>query len=115
MPRRCIVLPNGRRVSLSTYVAAWRTLKAIDPKQQIEGFDWFSMAAGDVLKELRRGLADRINRHDPAYGQGRKWDYQWQIETWRASRNLNTPRLAIHWLPPWLKARFSHRLMSWDD
>ena len=115
MPRHCIVLPNGNRVLVGTYVAAWRTLKTMDPQQLIAGFSWFPTPAGEVLTEMRRGLADRINRRDPAHGRGRKWDPDWQTETWRASRALNTPRLVIHWLPPWLKARYAHRLFDPSD
>lgn len=38
-----------------------------------------------------------------------------EIEECRAARELNTPRLAIHYLPPRLKARFAHRLRGRND
>ena len=76
---RCVVLGSGRRVSLGQYVRAVRIAKA-NPEA------WFpqtlcSWAGGrgqTVTAEFVEGLLDRINRHNPAYGHGRKWapDYQ---------------------------------------
>lgn len=54
--------------------------------------------------------ANRINRHIPNYGRGRKWAPDWQRETLQAAGRLNTPRLVIDWLPRHLKARFADRL-----
>src|SRR5712672_2458621 len=48
----------------------------------------------------------------PCATHGRKFEHEWQIETYRASRQLNHPRLIIDWLPPWLHSRFKHRLRS---
>ncbi len=114
---RTVRLGSGRVVSLGTYVAAWkRALSA--PAHATFRETPCSWAGGDrdqVLREFRAGLHDRINRHLPRYGKGRKWDPQWQIETYRAARDLNTPRLALHWLPAWLKARFAHRIAVFDD
>jgi hypothetical protein len=33
----------------------------------------------------------------------------------RAARDLNHPRLVIHWLPPELRERFGHRLATRED
>lgn len=115
MPKRCIVLPSGRRVTLGRYVAAWRTLKTLDPAREVDGFAWYPMPAGEVLLQMRTALTDRINRHAPAYGCGRKWDENWQVDTRRAAHQLNTPRRIIRYLPPWLRARFQHRLTGPDD
>lgn len=108
--RHVIRLPNGNRVSLATYVDSWRTLKTLAPDASVRGFDHFGMAAKDILRDLIGGMHDRINKHDPAYGKGRKWDAGWQIEMRRAARDLNHPRLAIHWLPTDLRGRFADRL-----
>lgn len=54
-------------------------------------------------------LMTKINRTLPQPGW-RKLDSGWYWEMWRASRDLNTPRLAIHWLPTELRARFAARL-----
>lgn len=111
MSKRYITLADGRRIGLGRYVEAWRQCLALDPRTWIgRGVDGWGQPAGEALVDLRRGMDDRINRHLPWYGRGRKWDYQWQIETWRAARDLNTRHLVIRWLPPWLKERFSHRL-----
>ncbi len=112
--QRTVRLGSGRRVSLGDYVRAWRIALAAPANT------WFretpcSWAGGDraqVLREFRKGLDDRINRHVPHYGKGRKWKEQWQIETLRAAREINHPRLAIHWLPAWLKPRYAHRLVE---
>jgi hypothetical protein len=107
---KVIRLPNGKVCTLPTYTRAWKQLKGCDPNAHIAGFGHFPERAHDVLRALRRGMHDRINRHLPWYGKGRKWDEQWQLDTRRASRDLNHPRLVIHWLPSWLKARFGHRI-----
>ena len=72
--------------------------------------DWFSTElTGAQWRQWFRNCLDRkINR---ATGHaGRKWETDWQTEMHRASRQLNTPRLALHWLPHELKERFAHRL-----
>ena len=116
MTIRVITLGDGRQVRLGTYVNAWTTCKKIAPHA------WLPCTPGgwpgtaeDALQEFRAGLHDRINRRLPWYDKGRKWDSDWQRETLQAAIRLNTPRLAIHWLPPHLKARFAHRLSDpWD-
>lgn len=65
--------------------------------------------------EYRRWFRDclmtKINRLELA-SRGRKDCRNWFMEHWRASRQLNTPRLVIDWLPPDLKTRFAHRLRT---
>lgn len=112
MAKLAVRLASGRRVSLAAYADAWKRLRRMDPRQwfrETPGSS-FGGTAADALREMRAGLDDRINRHIPAYGRGRKWDPNWQTETARAARALNTPRLAIHWLPPHLRERFASRL-----
>jgi hypothetical protein len=71
--------------------------------------------AEEALQEFRFGLHDRINRRLSWYGRGRKWESDWRRHALQAALQLNAPRLAIHWLPPHLKARFAHRLSDpWD-
>lgn len=106
----CIVLPTGRRITLRSYCAAWRALKVIDPDKTIRDWDAFPTRAADILREMRRGIDDRINRHDPAFRRGHKWAEAWQRDVMRAAHDLNTPRLAIHWLPQHLRKRFAARL-----
>ena len=59
-------------------------------------------------------LDRKINRHEPA-SRGRKDNVDWFMQQWRASRELNYPRLAIDWLPANLKARFAHRLREHNE
>lgn len=118
--KRVVYLPEGRRVTLGNYVRAWKlALSAPETATFDNGFNWYPESRRDVLREFRRGLHDRINRRidgfsgtlrPRAHPATRKHDYQWQIETSRAAIQLNRPRLIISWLPPWLKARFAHRL-----
>lgn len=113
MTLRCIVLGDGRRVPLRAYVAGWRKALDLPPTVWVPKTpSGWGGTAGDAVREFRDGLHDRINRHLPWYGKGRKWEGDWQRETLQAALALNTPRLAIHWLPPHLKKRFWHRLSS---
>jgi len=108
--KRYITLPNGNRCGLPTYCKAWRTLKEAKPDEQIKGWDHFATEASEILHDIRFGIHDRINRHVPEYGHGRKWDSDWQRAMIQASDRLNTPRLIIDWLPEDLKERFAARL-----
>lgn len=118
--KRVVHLPQGRQVTLGNYVRAW-SLAIAAPEGTIfnKGFNWYPQTKNEVLREFRRGLNDRINRRIDGFPgtlrpqphpNTRKHDYQWQVETHRAAIQLNQPRLIVHWLPPWLKTRFAHRL-----
>ena len=108
--RRVVVLPNGRAVRLSAYVAAWRVVLRSPPDMEFKGWDHFATPAGRILAELRRGLHDRINRHVAGYGHGRKWSDDWQRAAAYTADHVNTPRLIVRWCPPDLRRRLAHRL-----
>ena len=118
--KRIVYLPQGRQVTLGNYVRAWKcALTAPDTAVFDKAFNWYPETKTEVLREFRRGLHDRINRRIDGFPgtlrplphpNTRKHDSQWQLETYRTSIQLNQPRLIIHWLPPWLKKRFAHRL-----
>lgn len=112
--KRIITLPNGNAVGLASYVRAWRTLKQLAPDAQVKAFDWHPSAARDVLRDLHYGMHDRINRHVPSYGQGRKWDSNWFWAAKRLSREVNTPRLIVRWIPQEFRARLTHRIWQED-
>lgn len=115
MVSRYVTLGNGRKVSLAGYVRAWRICLAAAPSTPVrECPDGSYGNAAEALQQFRAGLHDRINRHDLAYGRGRKWSSDWQRHTLQAAGFLNIPRLTIDWLPADLKARFAHRLRSID-
>ena len=111
-----IRLGNGHRVTVGAYVAA---IRKVDPTKTYDHglCGWGPMTGACVLGEFREGVHDRINRHNPAYGRGRKWSLEWQLDTCRAARMLNTPRLRVyaHDLPGWLRARVADRLASPND
>ena len=123
--KRVVYLPGGKYVSLSGYAAAWRTALAAEPGTTFKtGFNWYPENREDILREFRRGLHDRINRRIDGFpgtlqpastSTSRKLTYEWQIETYRAAQQLNRPRLIIHWLPPWLKTPFQHRMADPSD
>ena len=114
---RIITLPNGKPCTVGTYVKAWRTILTLAPDCQLPGWGHFPTAAGDILRELRYGMHDRINRHVAGYGVGRKWDDQWQRDAAHTARRVNTRRLIVRETecPRWLRPRLAHRLMGRDD
>lgn len=109
-----IVLPNGKRTSVSRYVAAWRTIRTLPADTRLPRFGHFPEPAGDILRSMRDGMHDRINRHDSRHGVGRKWSHDWQREALNVAWRVNTPRLVIDWLPVEFKTRFAHRLRDHD-
>jgi len=112
MSSRFVTLPNQRRCTLGRYVAAWRALRAMNPAAPAAGFDDVPLPALEILRQLRRGMHERINRHLPAYGRGRKWTYDWQGNAMFTARLVNTPRLCIDWVPPDFRQRLQHRLRA---
>lgn len=58
---KAFLLPNGRAVSIASYVAAWRTLKKLHASHNINGWDDWGTTAGEILHEMREGVEDRIN------------------------------------------------------
>lgn len=112
-PERVVRLPNGRLVRLGAYVEAWRTLKAMPPEKLIKGFDHFPTAAGEIRRKMAEGTHDRINRHIPNYGKGRKWEAQWERDARHTASRVNTYRLIVRTPevhPVELRARLRHRI-----
>jgi len=110
-----IRLPNGACVTVAEYCRSWRTLKTLAPDVGVKGWDHFATDAGAILRALRSGMHDRINRRLSWSQDTRKWSPIWQADMARAARDLNHPRLRIHWLPSDLRARFGHRLATRED
>ncbi len=106
---RVVKLGNGRQVGLGEYVAVWKRV-ASEPadKPYAHGLTgWWSTTAGQVLRDFRRGMHDRINRHLPDYGNSHKWDEDWQRATQQAAHRLNTHRLVVRAteVPVWLRTK----------
>ena len=107
MSKRCIVLGDGTRVPLAVYVAGWKRAKQLPGDTWVgkcpDGYGGF---ARDALRQCRAGMHDRINRHLPGFGKGRKWADDWQWEARRFASDVNTPRLVVRWVPPAFRDRF---------
>lgn len=117
MSKRYIVLGDGRRIGLGRYVAAWKACLKLPPKTWIGlGISGTGERADEAIDELRRGLADRINRHIPGYGKGRKWAIDWYSAAWRIAWNLNGRRIVTYErdCPKELRARLAHRFYAED-
>jgi hypothetical protein len=113
--RHVIVLPNGRPVTVGSYVRAFRRLAAGPPGAWVNARDWdgFGTTAERVLRAMRDAMRDRINRHVPWYRKGRKWAWDWQRDVARVAWNLNAPRRIVtreREVPPEYRARLAHRL-----
>jgi hypothetical protein len=107
-------------VTIAGYVAAWKRVVSASSNPDVTFKQSLTYAFGcftgrQIRREFLDGVNDRINQHLPWYNRGRKWEYDWQIETARAAHQLNTPRLRIYQLPSHLSARFAHRLCRYDD
>lgn len=115
MSQRYIMLGCGRRIGLARYVEAWKACLALDPKTWIgRGVDGLGQNAGEALRDLRRGLHDRINRHIPGFGQGRKWDSDYQRHIGHIANRLNMRCIIWQvetrcWPTEW-QSRFAHRI-----
>jgi hypothetical protein len=67
---KTITLPNGNRVTLAAYVAAWKNMvaanrDAVVARKEYKGWQWFPVTAGEILSDISAGVHDRINRHLP--------------------------------------------------
>lgn len=112
MTGRYVTTGDGRRIGLGSYVRAWRTVMAAPPDAPFDRSlcERYPDNAASILQQFRDGMHDRINRHTPGYGRGRKWSDDYQRAMAYSARLLNTPRLRLHWLPADLRIRFAARL-----
>jgi len=115
MTARYVTLGDGRKIGLGAYVRAWKGCLRLDPKTPIgKGIYGLGQTAGEALLDLRDGMDDRINRHDPRFGRGRKWAWDWQRDARNLAWRLNN-RIVIDWMRPEFKQRFAHRLREMED
>jgi hypothetical protein len=116
-PIRRVIRTASGTVTLGQYVAAWKRVVA-NPNATFKSSltcVFGSFTAAELRREFLFGVNDRINRHVPGYGIGRKWNNQWFLQMYRAAAELNRPRLRIYWLPADLKTRFAHRICTRED
>ena|SRR6185503_221027 len=116
MKKRVITTSSGT-VTLGQYVKAWRAVKeapaATEFKSSLCG--WWPASREEILSQFMQGVHDRINRRIPGYGEGRKWDQDWQRTTQNFARSVNTPRLVVRWAPKEFQERLAHRIAGPDD
>lgn len=115
MSARCIRLGCGRAVTLAAYVKAWERALSMPGESVVLGAPSDSRlpsTAAEALREFRAGLHDRINRHVPSYGNGRKWESDWQRAARYTAALVSRPRAVVDWIPRDLQARLAHRLRS---
>jgi hypothetical protein len=108
---RFVDLGNGSQYSLAAYVQSWKQAKSLPldtPVKTVPG-QWWPGTVSDVLRELRSGIDNRINRHDTRYGHGRKWHHDWQRSALQTARAVNS-RCVIHWVPFEFRGRLKHRV-----
>lgn len=116
--RTVIGLPNGRQVSIGVYVKAFHTLKTMPANETVKGFGHFSERADSILSTMRGMMSETINRHDRAYGIGRKWANDYQVRLWRDSRRLQdiAKRIRVYQFETAeANSRFADRLASRND
>ena len=103
-----ITLPNGRDVTVGEYARSWRMLKTLPPDRLVERFSHFPETAAEILREIGRAVHDRINRHIPGFGRGRKWSQDWERAAIQTAIRVNQPRLVIDWLPQDFRRRLAY-------
>ncbi len=59
---RVIVLPSGKSVTIREYVRSWQACLKTSPDIQIKNWDWFPVSVGHVLRGIRVGIHERINK-----------------------------------------------------
>ena len=58
---RGFVTPDGRAVSIAQMARALRVIRSA-PEAEYDGWEWYSVPGGQILRDFRAGLNDRINR-----------------------------------------------------
>lgn len=60
-----IRLPNGKWCGIGRYAQAWRNmLDPINARQSFPGWSHFPTEGRSILADMRRGLQERISRHE---------------------------------------------------
>lgn len=120
--RRVVTLPNGRVVGLGGYVAAWRNLKDMDARNLgnlcLVGFYHEPETAAYILRKLREGMHDRINRHLPWWEKGRKWkvdEQHWYAHDAQRLRDIRNRIRVYQFHTDSCRKRFSHLLAKYGD
>ena len=109
-----IRIPSGRSIPLGQYAAAWKKLLTLPPNTRVPKWDHFDTDAAVVLREMRAGMMDRINRKDPRYPKGKKAGEDYQRALAQFTPYVYNPRVIIPGIDPILGKRiaavYAHRL-----
>ena len=108
-----IRLGDGRGLRLADYMKIVKAAKQHPTAKFPRSFAaWWECDGNKILREYHKMLQDVINRHDPAYGKGRKWKEQYQDGLMRDARRLmekRQRRVSMYCLDtPELRRRFGH-------
>lgn len=101
----CIRIPSGRSVPVGQYATAWKKLLTIEPTARVPKWDHFDTDAGEVLREMRAGMMDRINKKDPRYPKGKKAGADYERALAQFTMYVRNPRVIIDWIDPMLGSR----------
>lgn len=103
---------TGKQMTIGQYVTAWKACKAAPAGTEYDHglCGWWPATREQILREFEEGMHDRINKHIESYGVGRKWDSDWQRDAQNTARDVNTPRLIVHWIPSEFRSRLAHRV-----
>jgi hypothetical protein len=118
MRKQYISLPAlQRKIGLRQYVQAVKLAKAHKTERFSTGLTcWWPCTGEDVVNQFRTGMHDRINRHLPHFGKGRKWKSIYQTELSRDCRRIrervNDRVILRQIMTPELKHRFGYLLFD---
>lgn len=101
----CIRIPSGRSIPVGQYAAAWKKLKTVPPTAQVPNWDHFDTDAAEVLRDMRYGMMDRINRKDPRYPKGRRAGADYDRALAQFTMYARNPRVVIDCIDPVLGRR----------
>jgi len=62
------------------------------PMPKSKAGNGYPIEAAAILRDLHAGMHDRINRHDPRFGRGRKWSTDYQINLRRCAEGERVRR-----------------------
>ena len=62
--KNCIVINNGKRISITTYVNAWKIIRSnpLDTMYKEGLTTWWAVNGHDLIRQYREGIHDRINQ-----------------------------------------------------
>lgn len=120
MTTRYVTLGDGKRIALVNYMKIVRCAKESHDEEFLRSFEaWWTVKGHDIIREFRRGIQRRINRHISGFGYGRKLDPEYQTELMRDCQNFRQWRQlrvrCYQLMTPELRHQFGHLLCERDE